>query len=265
MSQVWIVGPCAIEGKQCYFSEGEELIKIMDGKRWLYKASFDKANRTSTTGQRGYGLERSLDIFQEFKQKHPDIQLTTDIHECWQAERLKGIIDVIQIPAFLCRQTDLLIECGKHFNIVNVKKGQWISPESALHFIGKVRKQNPTAEVWITERGSQFGYEQLLVDFGAADELRNHFDKVILDCTHSTQCRKSKSAFTGGNRSLAERFLLASLAFSYNGIFAEVHPNPTAAISDADCQIYLKRLPRLLALYDKLSATYGQFGQGVLS
>lgn len=262
MSNPWIIGPCALESKELFFNTGSALSTIMEGRDWYYKASFDKANRTSTGGLRGCGLEAAKDIISEFKDEHPNIRLSTDVHECWQIEQLKGLIDVIQIPAFLCRQTDLLVECGKHFNIVNIKKGQWIAPESTKHFVGKVRKENPNAEVWLTERGTQFGYGQLITDFGAAKELRDYFSTVILDCTHSTQ--RKKGDFTGGDRGLAERYLLASLSFQYNGIFAEVHPDPPTAASDADCQIYLNRLPKLLTLYDKMSEVIEQNGKGIL-
>lgn len=253
MHKLWIVGPCALESEKMFLEVGEALVEIMNGHLWYFKASFDKANRTSIGGRRGIGLENGIEILHKFKEKHPSIRLTTDVHECWQVEKLKAVIDVIQIPAFLCRQTDLLIECGKHFDIVNIKKGQWIAPDSSKHFVGKVRSQNPNAQVWITERGTSFGYDHLIVDHAAADELNDYFDKVILDCTHSTQ--RKKGDFTGGDRTLAERHLIGSVAYKYNGIFAEVHPDPPTAISDSDCQIYLKRLPKLISLHDELFRT----------
>lgn len=250
----WILGPCALENEKMFFEIGESLIDIMGDKNWFLKASFDKANRTSISGLRGCGLEKFCDVVNKFRSKHPSVKICTDIHECWQAEKLKDSVDLMQIPAFLCRQTDLLVECGKHFNMVNIKKGQWITPDSTKHLINKVRKENPNAEVWLTERGTMFGYGQLIVDFGAAEELRDYFSNVILDCTHSTQ--RKKGDYTGGNRTLAEQYLIASLAFKYNGIFAEVHQDPPTAYSDADCQIYLSRLPKLISLYDDLSKTY---------
>ena len=252
MNPVWIIGPCSMESKDFYFRTALEMSKILQGRDWYYKASFDKANRTALHGKRGPGLDQALDWFKEIKDRIPNIKLTTDIHETWQAEKLKGLVECIQIPAFLCRQTDLLAESGRHFKIVNIKKGQWINPDSTKHFISKVRQHNPAAEVWITERGTFFGYNQLSVDLGAVEAMKRHYDRVIMDCTHSTQ--RQKGDFTGGHRGLAERYMAAAPVFGYNGIFAEVHPNPPCALSDADCQIYLNRLPTLLKIHDDIKA-----------
>jgi len=248
---VWIVGPCGMETKSLYLNTAEKLNNLMQGRNWYYKASFDKANRSAVQGRRGPGWERGLELLAAAKEKFPDLRLTTDIHEVHQVEPLKDLIDVIQVPAFLCRQTDLLIECGKHFDIVHVKKGQWVSPENTKHFAGKIRSQNPNAQVWITDRGSNHGYEKLFVDFGAVEEMADYGDRVFLDCTHSTQQRKGD--FTGGDRELAMKYMLAATIFGYTGIFAEVHPNPSQAYSDADCQIPLKDWARLLNRFDKIS------------
>jgi 2-dehydro-3-deoxyphosphooctonate aldolase (KDO 8-P synthase) len=248
---IWIVGPCGMETEKLYLETAEKLNELMEGRNWYYKSSFDKANRTAIQGRRGVGIEEGVKLLERAKSKWPEMRLTTDVHETHQVEKLKGLVDVIQIPAFLCRQTDLLVECGKHFDIVHVKKGQWISPESTKHFAGKIRAENPNAQVWITDRGSNSGYEKLFVDFAAVEEMKDYGDRVFLDCTHSTQRRKGD--FTGGDRELACRYMVAAPIFGYTGIFAEVHPNPPQAYSDADCQIYLKDWAKLLNQFDKIN------------
>jgi len=223
----------------------------MRGRDWYYKASYDKANRTASVGKRGPGLDRGIEFMKNIKLAIPDIKLTTDIHETWQAEMVAEYVDIIQIPAFLCRQTDLLLAAGDTGKIVNIKKGQWVSPDSVKHWPSKVGHDR----VWITERGTSFGYSQLLVDFGAVDLMREGFQKVVLDCTHATQ--RKKGEFTGGDRELAAKYMLAAPIFGYDGIFAETHPNPAAAVSDADCQIELNKLDELLRLYDGIRTTLG--------
>ena len=257
MKTTWIVGPCAMESRSLFFDVGRQLAEVMQGRDWYYKASFDKANRSSISGQRGLGLEAGLSIFTEFKQVFPEIRLTTDVHECHQVELLASCIDCIQIPAFLCRQTDLLVECGRHFDRVNIKKGQWISPSNISCAVGKVRSVNPNVEVWLSDRGTQLGYDHLVVDFRAVDELSKVFDKVILDSTHATQC--ARDGHTGGQRRLAERYLLSAPIFGYAGVFAEVHPNPACAISDAECQIELNRLSALIAQHDSIAAAFASY------
>ena len=244
----FILGPCLMESKELYLSTAQTLAPLMSGRDWLYKSSFDKANRTAIGSKRGPGMKEALEWMKELKTLIPGIRLTTDVHETTQCETLAQVIDCIQIPAFLCRQTDLLVEAGKHFNLVNVKKGQWISPTQALHFLDKVRSENPQAEVWITERGTFFGYDRLTVDFSTVDLFRKHYSKVVLDCTHSTQ--QAQGSFTGGDRELAKRFMLTATTYRYNGIFAEVHPNPAHALSDADSQIQLSQVKELLKAFD---------------
>ncbi len=228
----------------------------MQERDWYYKASFDKANRSAVSAKRGPGLDSGLQIFRDFKQQYPNIRLLTDIHECYQAELLAPYIDCIQIPAFLCRQTDLLLECALHFNRINIKKGQWVSPENIVHAADKVRSKNQLAEVWLCERGTQFGFDRVVVDFRSVDLFARVFDKVVLDCTHSTQSTTADGRTTG-NRGLAEKFLLASSLFGYSGVFAEVHPRPTLALSDPDCQIEIARLPNLLRRFDAITAANG--------
>jgi len=244
-NKTYILGPCSIETEDLFNEIGSSLVPIMEGKDWIYKASFDKANRSSIDGKRGPGIDESIKIFKNFKKKYPNVRLTTDVHEVWQVERLSEVIDIIQIPAFLCRQTDLLVECAKHFNVVNIKKGQWMSPQNMAKGVDKIKNTNPNCEAWVTERGTQFGYGQLIVDFAAVDVLNKVYDKVILDCTHSTQ-RLKPNGRTGGSGEMAVKYFKVSDTFGYDGVFAECHPNPPMAYSDADCQIQLDDMVNLL-------------------
>ena len=252
--KTYIIGPCAMESESVYMKEAEALVKILKEKNWYYKASFDKANRTSLKGGRGVGLKEGLSLFKEVKEKHPSIRLTTDIHECWQVEYLAPYIDCIQIPAFLCRQTDLLVECAKNFPIVNVKKGQWLGPDNACKSVDKIKNTSPDCEAWLTERGSNFGYNEMTVNFRHVPQFKESFDKVIFDVTHSTQCADGFSA-GGGDRVLAEKYFLAAPIFNYDGVFAEVHPSPPSAVSDGSSQIYLDRLKGMLDIQAEVERT----------
>ncbi len=252
MIKTWILGPCSLENERMFTETGSYLNSIMKDRNWIYKASFDKANRSSIDGKRGVGIEKAVEIFQNFKKKFPNIKLTTDVHEVWQVEKFAGLIDVVQIPAFLCRQTDLIVECAKHFNVVNIKKGQWMSPQNMVKGVDKIKNVNPDAEAWITERGTQFGYTQLIVDFGGVDFLRKHFDSVILDTTHSTQ-RLKPNGRTGGDSKLAEKYMMAADIFGYDGIFAETHPNPPEAFSDGDSQMRLDHIAEAIKRAESIS------------
>ena len=209
----------------------------MKGKDWYLKGSFDKANRTSIHSNRGPGLEEGIEIMRNVKAKFEGIRIVTDIHEPSQAQPLSEVVDVIQIPAFLCRQTDLLVECAKHFNTINVKKGQWLSADAMKHAVTKIKEVNPDCQVWVTERGSNFGYDRLIVDFRGVDVMKQFADKVIFDCTHSTQM--AGDGITGGSRKLAKQYSLAARIFEYDGVFVETHPDPNNAISDAGSQVEL--------------------------
>ena len=246
--KVWILGPCSLESKDLFLECLGAINSIMDkDDNWYMKASFDKANRTSLQGGRGPGLEYAKEVWSEAKALYPDVRLTTDIHECWQAEQLAGLIDVIQIPAFLSRQTDLIIESAKHFPIVNIKKGQWLGPNNLLVSVDKIKGTNPSCEAWICDRGSNFGYHDLFVNFGIVDELKKYYDRVILDCTHSTQ--RSKSVYgTQGDPVLAGRYLVAADIFNYDGVFAETHPRPSESVSDGQCLIPLDQLKSLIQI-----------------
>jgi 2-dehydro-3-deoxyphosphooctonate aldolase (KDO 8-P synthase) len=175
----------------------------------------------------------------------PGLQTTTDVHEVHQVEKLSEVIDLIQIPAFLCRQTDLLVESAKHFNKVNIKKGQWMSPQNMVKGVDKLKTTNSNCDVWVCERGTALGYSQLIVDFASVDILKEHFDKVILDCTHSAQLTKPNGRI-GGNPKLAERYFKAAEIFGYDGVFVEAHPTPSLSYSDADSVLPLDIMENLL-------------------
>lgn len=233
----FILGPCSIENKDLFYSIATVLYPKMHGKNWYLKGSFDKANRTSIHSDRGPGLTESIEIFDEVKRNFPGIKLSTDVHETWQINRLVGQVDLIQIPAFLCRQTDLVVEAARSFKSINIKKGQWMSAEAMEHIVGKAKDANPNCHVMVSERGSQFGYDRVVVDFRGVDVMKKFADEVILDCTHSTQM--SGDGTTGGDNELAKKYAQAAGIFGYDGVFVETHTNPQKAISDKDSQIEL--------------------------
>ena len=233
----YILGPCSIENEETFLTVAKTLDGYMRGKNWYLKGSFDKANRTSIHSDRGPGLEEGMEIMRTVKHHYPNIRIVTDIHETSQALPLSEVVDVIQIPAFLCRQTDLLVACAKNFNVINIKKGQWLSAEAMIHAVAKIKEVDSTCEVWVTERGSNFGYDRLIVDFRGVDVMKEFADKVILDCTHSTQM--AGEGITRGSRKLAKRYSQAAKIFEYDGSFIETHPDPDNAISDAGSQVEL--------------------------
>ena len=206
-NKVWILGPCSIENRDLFFECLEHINSCMEETdEWYMKASFDKANRTSLKGGRGPGILEAMKIWRECKKNFPNVKLTTDIHEWQQVPDLCDLIDVIQIPAFLCRQTDLIVECAKVFPVVNIKKGQWIGPNNLNVSVDKIKETNPDCQAWITDRGSNFGYHDLFVNFGIVDELKMAYDKVILDCTHSTQRSTVRRNYFKTNPSSFEYF-----------------------------------------------------------
>ena len=162
-----------------------------------------------------------------------------------EAKMASEYLDIIQIPAFLCRQTDLLVESAKHFDKVNIKKGQWMSPQNMVKGVDKLKSTNSDCEVWVCERGTALGYSQLIVDFASVDLLKDHFDKVILDCTHSAQLTKPTGRI-GGNPKLAARYYKAADIFEYDGVFVEAHPTPSLSYSDADSVLPLTTMKKLL-------------------
>tara|TARA_R100000458_G_scaffold59897_1_gene72523 strand:+ start:264 stop:1070 length:807 start_codon:yes stop_codon:yes gene_type:complete len=244
--KVWLLGPCSLEDRDTFmFTLSMISAEMTPEDDWYMKASFDKANRTSLHGGRGPGLDYCKDVWAEAKELYPGTKFITDVHETHQVEQLVGHVDAIQIPAFLGRQTDLIVECAKHFDKINIKKGQWLGPNNLIKSVDKVKEVNPDCEAWICDRGTNFGYYDLFVNFGIVDELKKYYDKVILDCTHATQ--RSRGVYgKQGDPILAERYFMAANLFNYDGVFAEIHPRPNDAVSDGDCQLSVSQFREVL-------------------
>lgn len=230
---LFIAGPCVIEDWELLDVVAKELVRLRDklGIQIIFKASFDKANRTSIHSFRGPGLEKGLQMLQDVKSKY-NLPLTTDIHESWQAEPVGEVVDIVQIPAFLCRQTDLLVAAAETGKAVNIKKAQFLSGADMKYPVEKVRESG-NSEVWLTERGNSFGYNNLVVDFRNIADMKEITDRVVMDCTHSVQRPGSGGGKTGGDRQFVPAMALAAKAFGANGYFFEVHPEPDKGKSDA--------------------------------
>jgi 3-deoxy-8-phosphooctulonate synthase len=245
-----IAGPCAIESREIVMQTAEQLRRLCYdlGITLYFKSSFDKANRTSASA-RGVGLEEGLRVLQEVKSQF-GLPIVTDVHESWQCAQVAEVADVIQIPAFLCRQTDLLQAAAVTGRIVNVKKGQFMAPWDMSGAIEKIEQVQPGAaregHVWLTERGSSFGYGRLVVDMTSLVEMRRFGCPVVFDATHSVQQPSTQSGVTGGNRSMVPYLMRAALAVGVDGLFVETHPNPDQAISDAATQVRLADMRGLL-------------------
>lgn len=213
-----------------------------------YKSSFDKANRTSAS-TRGIGMDEGLRILQEVKEQF-GLPILTDVHESWQCEPVSEVADVLQIPAFLSRQTDLLQAAAATGRIVNVKKGQFMAPWDMKGAIEKIEQVSPEAaregKVWLTERGSSFGYGRIVVDMSSLVEMRRFGCPIIFDATHSVQQPSSQAGITGGNREMVPYLMRAALAVGVDGLFIETHPEPEKAISDAANQVRLSDMESLL-------------------
>lgn len=206
----------------------------------IFKASFDKANRTSLSSYRGVGLDKGLQMLSDVKSKW-GLKLCTDIHEAWQAAPAGEVIDVVQIPAFLCRQTDLLVAAAKTGRIVNIKKAQFLSGEDMIYPYEKAVKSG-AQEVWLTERGNMYGYNNLVVDFRNIADMKKIAATVVMDCTHSVQRPGAAGGKTGGNREFVPAMAQAAKAFGANGFFFEVHPDPDKGMSDAANMLELEKL-----------------------
>ena len=235
-----IAGPCVIETMDVLEEVAQELVRL--NRKYdlsiIFKASFDKANRTSIHSYRGPGLEKGLQMLADVKSKF-GLQILTDIHESWQAQPVAEVADVLQIPAFLCRQTDLLVSAAKTGKTVNIKKAQFLSGIDMQYPVQKVRESG-NDKVWLTERGNIYGYNNLAVDFRNIAEMKNITDTVIMDCTHSVQRPGAMDGKTGGDRAFVPAMALAAKAFGANGFFFETHPDPEAALSDGPNMLYLK-------------------------
>ena len=210
-----------------------------------FKSSFDKANRTSPS-DRGIGMDKGLAILKEVKETY-GLPILTDVHESWQCSKVAEVADVLQIPAFLSRQTDLLEAAAKTGKVVNVKKGQFMAPWDMRGAIAKVKGASEgKAEVWLTERGSSFGYGNIVVDMTSLVKMREYGCPVVFDATHAVQQPSSQAGVTGGNREMVPHLMRAALAVGVDGLFLEVHPDPDHAISDAANQVRLSDIEGIL-------------------
>lgn len=219
-----------------------ELISIRNeySVTMYFKASFDKANRTSLGSYRGPGIDRGLAMLADIKEEF-GLPILTDIHESWQAQPVAEVADVLQIPAFLCRQTDLLLAAARTGRIVNVKKAQFLSGHDMKYPVEKCR-EGGAGEVWLTERGNMFGYNNLVVDFRNIADMLQYTPRVIMDCTHCVQRPGGANGKTGGDRRFVPSMALAARAFGANGYFFETHPDPDNALSDGPNMLYLDKL-----------------------
>ena len=242
MKPLFIAGPCVIESAEVLDAVASELVRLQ--RKYdldvYFKASFDKANRTSLSSYRGPGLERGLQMLADVRSKH-GLRLLTDIHESWQAAPVGEVVDVLQIPAFLCRQTDLLVAASHTHKVVNIKKAQFLSGLDMQYPVEKCRESG-AVDVWLTERGNSFGYNNLVVDFRNIPDMLRWTPRVIMDCTHSVQRPGAAGGKTGGNREFVPSMALAAKAFGATGYFFETHPDPDQALSDGPNMLRLADL-----------------------
>ncbi|MCS7262627.1 MAG: 3-deoxy-8-phosphooctulonate synthase [Aquificaceae bacterium] len=257
-----IAGPCAIESEKLTLQVAEHIKRLSSEFPefdFIFKASFDKANRSSHRSFRGPGLEEGLKVLRRVKEEF-GLKVTTDVHETWQVEPTAQVVDLLQIPAFLCRQTDLLLEAGRSGKPVNVKKGQFLAPWDARHIVEKLRFAG-AVDYYLTERGTTFGYNNLVVDFRSLPIMRQ-FSKVIFDATHSVQLPGA-----GGDRSLGQReFVLplvrAAVAVGVDGLFLETHPDPDRALSDGPNMIPLESLREMLETVQRILSAVPSTSKG---
>ncbi len=242
MAYQFIAGPCVIESAELLDVVAEKLVEINRrlGVEIIFKASFDKANRTSVHSYRGVGMEKGLQMLSDVRSKW-GLKLLTDIHESEQAAPVGEVVDVIQIPAFLCRQTDLVVAAARSGKVVNIKKAQFLSGADMRYPYEKALEAG-AREVWLTERGNSFGYNNLVVDFRNIPDMLRIAPTVIMDCTHSVQRPGAAGGKTGGNREFVPSMALAAKAFGATGYFFEVHPDPEKALSDGPNMLYLNDL-----------------------
>jgi 2-dehydro-3-deoxyphosphooctonate aldolase (KDO 8-P synthase) len=246
MKKTFIAGPCVIESAELLDTVAAKLVEINGrlGTDIIFKASFDKANRTSIRSFRGPGLDKGLQMLSDIKAKY-GLRLLTDIHESWQAEPVGQVVDVIQIPAFLCRQTDLLVAAAKTGKTVNIKKAQFLSGLDMRYPVEKARDAG-AKDIWLIERGNMMGYNNLVVDFRNIPDMLEFVPTVIMDCTHSVQRPGGADGKTGGDRRFVPQMALAAKAFGATGYFFEVHPDPDKGLSDAANMLELDKLEQLI-------------------
>lgn len=242
-----IAGPCVIESKELVFEVARRMKEITEKYPvdYYFKASFDKANRTSVNSFRGPGIEKGLEILAQVKREF-DLKIATDIHEPWQAEPVSNVADIIQIPAFLCRQTDLLIAAGNTGKTINVKKAQFLAAEDMANVISKIESTG-NRNIMLCERGTSFGYHNLVVDMCGVVEMKKFGYPVIMDATHSVQKPGGNGTSTGGNREYVPYLVNAAISVGVDGLFMEVHPDPDKGLSDAANMVALDNVSDILA------------------
>lgn len=241
-----IAGPCAMESEEICMQTATEIKRITDklGIPYVYKTSFDKANRTSISSYRGLGIEEGLRILQKVKDE-VGVKVTTDIHESWQAEPVAKVVDILQIPAFLCRQTDLLVAAAKTGKTVNVKKAQFLAPWDMKNVVGKL-EDSGCKDIMVCERGTTFGYNNFVVDMTSLVEMKSFGYPVVFDATHSVQKPGGKGTSSDGNREFVEYLAKAAIAVGVDALFMEVHPDPDNAKCDGPNMVKLSDLEGLL-------------------
>lgn len=242
----FILGPCVVESAQHALFMAQEINDICNkvGVGFVYKSSFDKANRSSSDSFRGQGMEFGLEVLAQVK-REIGVPVITDIHEPWQVEKTAAVADILQIPAFLCRQTDLLVAAAESGKAVNVKKGQFLSPWDAKNIVDKLRAAG-CEKILLTERGTSFGYNNLVVDLRSFPVMRSFGVPVVFDVTHSLQLPGGLGKATGGQSEYIEDFARSGVACGVDAVFMEVHDNPAKAPSDGPNQLPLSRLEKLL-------------------
>lgn len=247
-----IAGPCVIESEENIMFIAKELKKIAENMDvdFYFKASFDKANRTSITSYRGPGINEGLRILKKVKDEL-GLKICTDIHESWQAEEVAEVADIIQIPAFLCRQTDLLVAAAKTGKIINVKKAQFLAPWDMANVVKKL-EDSGNKNIMLCERGTTFGYNTLVVDMTGIVEMKKFGYPVVMDATHSVQKPGGKGTATGGNRENVEPLAKAAIAVGADALFFEVHPDPDNALSDGPNMVKLSEFEELLKRVKKV-------------
>lgn len=249
-----IAGPCVIESEENVMLIAEKVKGIAErlDLDYYFKASFDKANRTSISSYRGPGIEEGLRILKKVKETY-GLKICTDIHEPWQAEKAAEVADIIQIPAFLCRQTDLLVAAAKTGKIINVKKAQFLAPWDMANVVKKL-EESGNSNIMLCERGTSFGYNTLVVDMTGIVEMKKFGYPIVMDATHSVQKPGGKGNATGGNRENVEPLAKAAIAVGADALFFEVHPDPDNALSDGPNMVRLDEfediLKRIIKVYD---------------
>lgn len=243
-----IAGPCSLECESVCRSVAEKLSELRAAYpqlKILFKGSFDKANRTSLGGARGPGMDAGLELLSMVKREY-DFPVVTDVHEAAQCERVAQVCDVLQIPAFLCRQTDLLVAAARTGRCVNVKKGQFLSPQEMRYVHDKLALSG-AREIWLTDRGTAFGYQNLVVDMRSFSIMGKNGSPTIMDATHSVQLPGAMMGASGGQREFVPALSRAAIAAGADGLFIETHPDPAKALSDAATQLPLSELGALVA------------------